>query len=219
MDQEPEREASEAEAVRLYLEAVEVEPVSWSAIEARAQRLRVRPAWRGYAVALAGAAAAAALLVALAGHALAPVRGFHADAVQAYGAVQKATNGGSSLSDSNGQAATAAPTHSASAAALSAAPVRWHGCTYAVQAASLAPDAVRRRLSGHPPRRALWQPSPAVPRTGEPFRVLALYAVKGQSTSAEIAVLGRFGSGRPALWAARPSPASRPGCTPHGSHA
>lgn len=221
MDQEPERDAAEAEAVRLYLDAIEVEPVSWSAIEARAARLRTRPALGRYTGPLAAATVAAALLVTLAGRALAPVRTFAGPSATAFSAVRNGPDKALGTAGPNDRSHGAVVTATGvSAAVLAAAPVRWHGRRYIVQAVSLAPAAAGRLLSGQPPRRALWLRSPAPPRgAGEPFHVLALYAVKGRPTSTAIAVLGRFGNGRPSLWAARACSASRSGPAPHPAHA
>ncbi len=217
MEREPERDRAEAEAVRLYLEAIDVPPVPWAAIEARERSLRERRRRRAWTGALVGAAAAAALLVAVSGRALAPTQFAGPAARVTFGSIE------------NGPAKTPGPNagpagHSGSATAtafvpalLPVGPVRFEGRTYAIEAVSLAPASVGRLLSGHAPPRSTWRLTPAG-RKGA-FRVLALFAVRGTPLSAQIAVLGRFGKGPPSLWSARPAVSVSPGLADHGPHA
>jgi hypothetical protein len=204
MDHEPDRDPSEAEAVRLYLDAIEVPPVPWAGIEARARRLRERRGWRGYTTPLLGVAVAAALLIAIGGRVLAPAR---TPAVPVGPDAITLQRGRISL-PRNGPAASSGSATAFAAADLPVAPVSYGGRTYRVLAAPVPPSAIGRLLSGRAPNASTWQVPGRLPAHPGPFHVLALFVVNGQPATSEIAVLGRFGSGPPALWEAKRAPVS-----------
>jgi hypothetical protein len=200
MDHEPDRDPSEAEAVRLYLDAIEVPPVPWAGIEARARRLRERRGWRGYTTPLVGVAVAAALLLAIGGRVLAPVL---TPGVHAGPAAITLQRGRINLPRSGPAASSGSATTTFAAADLPVAPVSYGGRTYRVLAAPVPPSAIGRLLAGRAPNASTWQVPGKLPAHPGPFHVLALFVVNGQPATSEIAVLGRFGSGPPALWEAK----------------
>lgn len=213
MDHEPGRDASEAEAVRLYLDAIEVPPVPWARIEARARRLRARRQRFDELGPVAAAVVAAATLLIVGGQALAPVRRLASPPATAYSSVRlgpAASHGPTSPSatataaQATGHSAPGPAVAAPVPAALGVPPVRYATRTYQVEGASLPAAALGRLLAGQPTAGATsLPPPPAASRRGRGFDVLAVYAVRGVPVAQEIAVLGRFGHSAPSLWPAR----------------